>query len=209
MAKVERIRENAAGIDLGTEMNFVSVDGTTVKTFGTFTSDNAQLVQYLKDSGTKSVVIESTGVIWLPIYDAIEAAGIEAFLVNAAHAKNVPGQKSDPADCRWLQQLHTFGLLRASFVPKDDIRTLRTFVRMREDHIEMASSHIMHMQKAFELMNLKLKNVISQLHGVSGMKIVKAIIEGQRDAEKLADLCDVQIKKNKKAKNGLITEIFY
>jgi len=200
MSKLEKIKLNAAGIDLGSEDFFVSVDGESVKSFKTYTSSLVSLVNYLESHSIQTVAMESTGVLWLPLYDMLEARGIEVFLVNAAHAKNIPAQKSDPADCRWLQRLHSYGLLRASFVPTDEIRKIRTYVRLREDHQEIASSHIQHMQKAMELMNLKLHNVISQLHGASGQRIVKAIIEGQTDAIILAGLCEPFILKRKKDK---------
>jgi transposase len=200
MSKLEKIKLNAAGIDLGSEDFFVSVDGESVKSFKTYTSSLLSLVNHLESHSVQTVAMESTGVLWLPLYDMLEAKGIEVFLVNAAHAKNIPAQKSDPADCRWLQRLHSYGLLRASFVPTDEIRKIRTYVRLREDHQEIASSHIQHMQKAMELMNIKLHNVISQLHGASGQRIVQAIIEGQTDATKLAGLCEPLILKRKKDK---------
>lgn len=198
MSKLEKIKQNAAGIDIGSKEFYVSVDGKTVRSFKTFTGSIVELIQYLKEHKTKTVAMESTGVLWLPLYDMLEAEGLEVYLVNSSHAKNVPAQKSDPADCRWLQTLHSYGLLRASFVPKDEIRKLRTFVRQREDHLEMAASHIQHMQRAMELMNLKLKNVISQLHGVSGLRIVEAILSGERNPTALACLCEKSILKNKK-----------
>jgi len=198
MAKLEEIKKNAAGIDLGAKLFFVSIDGVTVKSFETHTAGLKSLVSYLKESAITTVAMESTGVLWLPLYDMLEEVGIEVFLVNAAHSKNIPAQKSDPADCRWLQKLHSFGMLRASYVPRDDIRKLRTYIRQREDHQDIASMHIQHMQKAMELMNLKLKNVISQLHGVSGQKIIQAILDGECDAYKLANLCDTSILKKKK-----------
>lgn len=200
MSKLKEIKKNAAGIDLGSTDFYVSVDGVTVRSFETFTSSIIELIKYLKEHFIKTVAMESTGVLWIPLYDMLEKEGFEVFLVNAAHAKNIPAQKSDPADCRWLQKLHSYGLLRASFVPQDAIRRLRTFVRLREDHLDMASSHIQHMQRAMELMNLKLKNVISQLHGVSGLRIINAILAGERDPVVLTELCDVIILKNKKQK---------
>jgi hypothetical protein len=127
----------------------------------------------------------------------LEAAGISVCLVNGRHVKNLPGRKSDVADCQWLQQLHTYGLLRPCFIPDDMIRQFRIYTRLRNDHISMASSHIQHMQKAFDLMNIKLHNVISQLHGVSGMRIVDAILDGERDPETLAALCEASILKRK------------
>lgn len=198
MSKLEKIKLNAAGIDLGSEDFFVSVDGELVKSFKTYTSSLMSLIDYLVSHSIQTVAMESTGVLWLPLYDMLEARGIEVFLVNAAHAKNIPAQKSDPADCRWLQRLHSYGLLRASFVPTDNIRKIRTYVRLREDHQDIASSHIQHMQKAMELMNIKLHNVISQIHGASGQRIVQAIIEGQTDAEKLAELAEPIILKRKR-----------
>lgn len=198
MSKLKEIKENAAGIDLGSNEFYVSVDGETVRSFETFTSSIIELISYLKKHNIETVAMESTGVLWLPLYDMLEKEGFEVFLVNAAHAKNIPAQKSDPADCRWLQKLHRYGLLRASFVPQDAIRRLRTFVRLREDHLDMASSHIQHMQRAMELMNLKLKNVISQLHGASGLRIITAILAGERDAKVLTNLCDITILKHKK-----------
>lgn len=198
MSKLMEIKEKAAGIDLGSNEFYVSVDGETVRSFETFTSSILELIMYLKEHFIETVAMESTGILWLPLYDMLEKEGFEVFLVNAAHAKNIPAQKSDPADCRWLQKLHRYGLLRASFIPRDDIRRLRTFVRLREDHLDMASSHIQHMQRAMELMNLKLKNVISQLHGVSGLRIINSILAGERDPVKLTELCDVLILKHKR-----------
>ncbi len=200
MSKLEKIKLSAAGIDLGSEDFFVSVDGESVKSFKTYTSSLISLIDYLVSHSIQTVAMESTGVLWLPLYDMLEARGIEVFLVNAAHAKNIPAQKSDPADCRWLQRLHSYGLLRASFVPTDNIRKIRTYVRLREDHQDIASSHIQHMQKAMELMNIKLHNVISQIHGASGQRIVQAIIKGQTDAEKLAELSEPIILKRKRTK---------
>lgn len=198
MAKVERIRKNAAGIDIGTEEFYVSTDGEMIKVFKTFTYSIETLISYLKEQGTLTVAMEATGVLWVPLYDMLENAGFEVFLVNGAHARNVPGQKSDPFDCRWLQQLHTFGLLRASFIPLDHIRLLRNCIRLRNDHIQSASGYILQMQKAFELMNIKLHEVIDQLQGTSGMLIIKAILSGERNAEKLLSLCHITIRKNKK-----------
>jgi transposase len=200
MAKVEKLHQNAAGIDIGSEQFFVSTDGESVKVFETFTSSIEALISYLGEQGTETIAMEATGVLWVPLYDMLEHAGFEVYLVNGAHARNVPGQKSDPFDCRWLQQLHTFGLLRASFIPEDQIRLLRNCMRLRSDHIQSASGYILQMQKAFELMNIKLHEVIDQLQGVSGMRIIKAILSGERNAEKLLALCHTTIRKNKKEK---------
>ncbi len=200
MAKVEKLNQNAAGIDIGSEQFFASTDGETVKVFETFTSSIETLISYLGEQGIETIAMEATGVLWVPLYDMLEHAGFEVYLVNGAHARNVPGQKSDPFDCRWLQQLHTFGLLRASFIPEDQIRLLRNCMRLRSDHIQSASGYILQMQKAFELMNIKLHEVIDQLQGASGMRIIKAILSGERNAEKLLALCHTTIRKNKKEK---------
>ncbi|MCH8960984.1 MAG: transposase [Bacteroidetes bacterium] len=142
--------------------------------------------------------MEATGIYWLPLYEILEAAGIEVFLVNGAHVKNVPGRKSDVLDCQWIEQLHSCGLLRKSFIPEAKIRQLRTYLRLRDDHIELGAMHIQHMQKALELMNIKLHRVISQIQGKSGLRIVEAMLAGERDAEALTALCQAQILNRKR-----------
>lgn len=200
MAELGKLNYKAAGIDLGSEQIFISIDGETVKSFGTFTTDLELIKKYLLDNEIPTVMMESTGVLWLPLYDLLESAGIKVCLVNASHCKNIPAQKSDPADCRWLYKLHVYGLVRASFIPEDAIRELRSYIRLREDHKGIAASHIQHMQKAFELMNVKLHNVISDIMGVSGIRVIEAILKGERNAERLTNLCDKQILKHKKEK---------
>ena len=192
------INENAAGIDIGSEMIFVSASGMPVKSFRTFTQNLIELCLYLKENNVTTVAMEATGVYWMPIYDAIEKNRMQIFVVNGAHVKNVPGRKSDVQDCQWIQQLHSYGLLNSSFVPNNTIRKLRTYIRLRDDHIEMASAHKLHLQKAFDLMNVKIHNVISDITGTSGMLIIRAIIEGERDTNKLALLCNQQILNKKK-----------
>lgn len=198
MSKLKIIHRKAAGIDIGSEKFFVSVDGHQVESFDTFTSSISLLIAYLSAHKIETVAIEATGVLWLPLYDALERSGFEVYLVNGAHARNIPAQKSDPADCRWLQRLHSYGLFRASFVPKGSIRQLRTFMRFREDCLEISSSHILHMQRALELMNIKLKNVISQIHGTSGIKIIEAILAGERNPDSLLKLCHGSIRRKKR-----------
>ena len=192
------IHAHAAGIDIGSEKIFVAVADQPVKNFTTFTSSLIEARQYLSAHGITTVAMEATGVYWLALYDILETAGMEVCLVNSAQLKYVPGRKSDVQDSQWLQQLHSHGLLRSSFIPTEEIRTLRSYVRLRQDHIQMGAAHIQHMQKAFDLMNIKLHTVISQLVGVSGLRIIRAILEGERDAEKLAELCDTQILKTKR-----------
>jgi transposase len=191
------IHAHAAGIDIGTKNFHVSVDGVTVKVFETYTESIVELVQYLISEQIKTVAMEATGVLWIPLYDSIESSGIEVFLVNGGHVSNLPAQKSDFKDCRWLQKVHSYGLVRASFIPKDEIRELRTYVRQRESLIESSSQNIQRMQKAFELMNIKLHNVISDIKGKSGMLIIEAILEGERDIDKLLSLCEKSILKKK------------
>ena len=196
--RLSLINENAAGIDIGTEMIFVSVGGLPVKSFPTYTANLLEACNYLKTNNVTTVAMEATGVYWIVLYDLLERNNIEVFVVNGAHIKNVPGRKSDTQDCQWIQQLHSYGLLRSSFVPVSSIRKLRTYIRLRDDHIQMAAAHKLHLQKALDLMNIKIHNVISDISGASGIKIIQAIIDGQRDAEKLVLLCNEQILHKKK-----------
>jgi transposase len=198
MGKLEKIKANAAGIDIGSERIFIGIEGQEVRSFRTFTSFLEQSVEYLQLHNITSVAMEATGVYWVVLYDLLERAGIEVFLVNPVETKNVPGRKTDVQDCQWIQQLHSYGLLRKSFIPDQVIRELRVYVRLREDHISMASAHVQHMQKALVMMNIRLHEVISQIQGSAGLKIVEAILSGERDAEKLALLCNKQILNKKR-----------
>lgn len=202
MAKTKQtlpqIHAHAAGIDIGSESIFISVGPGQVRSFDTFTTSLEQARDYLLAEAITTVAMEATGVYWVALYELLEASGIEVVVVNGAHVKNVPGRKSDVLDCQWIQQLHSHGLLRASFIPDESMRRLRTYVRLRDDHIEMGASHIQHMQKALDLMNIKLHRVISQIHGVSGIRVIEALLAGERDPEALADLCDVRIVKYKR-----------
>lgn len=190
---------NAAGIDIGSSSVVVFARGQEVKSYGTFTSEFKALIGYLQSHQITTVAMEATGVYWYCLYEMLEAASIEVYLVNGAYAKNVPGRKSDAKDSAWLQELHSYGLLSKSFIPPEIIRQLRTYTRLREDHIEMGSSHVQHMQKALTSMNIRLHQVISQITGVSGMKVVKAILSGERNPEILLQLCSKQIINNKKS----------
>lgn len=134
---------------------------------------------------------------WMYLYEALQRAGLEVVVVNGRHVRNVPGRKTDMADCQWLATLHAHGLLRAGFVPPQDVRRLQDYMRLREDHVRSAASHVQHMQKALERMNVKLHDVIADLTGVSGLKLMRAILDGERDPEKLLELCDVQIRRRK------------
>lgn len=187
---LEQINLNAAGIDVGDEEMYVAVpEGRTeenVRAFGTFTLDLQHIAEWLGECGVKTVVMEATGVYWIPLYEILEEKGFSVNLVNARHAKNVSGRKSDVLDCQWLQQLHSYGLLQASFRPSAEICALRAVVRHREMLVRYRSAHIQHMQKALQLMNLKLSNVISDITGVTGLNIIRSIVAGERDEAVLA-----------------------
>jgi transposase len=189
--------KRACGIDVGSEQLHVSVGGEAPRVFGTVTSQVQALVEYLLAQAVRSVALEATGVYWMYLYTALQASGLEVLVVNARHVRNLPGRKSDLADCQWLATLHAHGLLRSGFVPPAHIRRLQDYLRLREDHISLAASHVQHMQKALERMNVKFHDVISDLTGASGLKVMRAILAGERDPGRLLQLCDVQIKKRK------------
>jgi transposase len=192
------LHADAAGVDIGAEEIFVAVSAEQVlepvRSFGTFTRDLHELADWLQECGVRTVAMESTGVFWIPLYQILETRGFEVFLVNAQHVKNVPGRKSDVSDCQWIQYLHSVGLLKASFRPPDEICVIRSLWRHRESLIHMAAEHIMHMQKALSQMNLQLHHVLSEITGLSGLAILDAILAGERDAVKLARLCNGRVK---------------
>lgn len=169
MSKIRKIIEHAAGIDIGSQKVFVAIEDKPVKSFETFTSSYEALVKYLKENKIICVAMEATGVYWITLYDILEASGFDVYLVNPADSKNLPGRKTDVQDCQWIKELFSMGLLRKSFVPKDFIRELRCYTRLREDTIQIASMHINHMQKAMIQMNIRLTEVLSQVHGASGL----------------------------------------
>lgn len=197
MNVLSKIYPNSAGIDIGSEKVYVSVENQSVRNFRTFTSCYKELSAYLKECSITHVAMEATGVYWITLYDVLEADGFEVTLVNPADSKNLPGRKTDVQDCQWIQQLFSYGLLRKSFVPEDIVRKLRVYTRMREDKLQMASSHVQHMQKALTLMNIRLPEVLSQTHGASGMAMIQAILEGERNPEKLLACCTPSLIKNK------------
>ena len=188
---------NAAGIDIGSAEEFVSVppdrDSKPVRKFECFTADLHRLADWLQTCNIDTVVMESTGSYWIPLYQILEARGFKVCLVNARHAKNLPGRKTDMRDCQWLQRLHTFGLLNNSFRPANDICILRSYLRQRDNLVRLASMCIQHMQKALTEMNLQLTNVISDISGVTGLAIIRAILASERDPAKLAKLKDYRI----------------
>jgi transposase len=187
---LEQINLNAAGLDIGAEEIYASVpkrrDSESVRCFKTFSADVQALTAWLIQCGVTTVAMESTGVYWIPIYEVLAGRGFEVYLVNARHIKNVSGRKSDVLDCQWIQQLHTYGLLQASFRPSEDICTLRALVRQRDMLISYRSGHTQHMQKALEQMNLKLTEVVADITGLTGMTIMRAILRGERDPKTLA-----------------------
>jgi len=195
---MEVIHPRAAGIDVGSEKLHVAICGGPVQIFETFTASLHALRDHLLSAGVRSVAMEATGIYWLPIYEVLEAAGIEVYVVNGAHVKSLPGRKSDMADCQWLAKLHSHGLLRSGFVPDEWIRRLRDYQRLRQDHVQMASTHVLHMQKALDRMNVKIHEVLSDLMGLSGRRVVQAILEGERDCERLLALCDAQVVRKKR-----------
>ena len=195
---MRKIRENSAGIDIGASKVFVFVEGQEVKSYFTFTEDFETLCKYLISLKVETIAMEATGVYWAILYEILEDAGIDVWLVDGRETKQVPGRKTDVKDCQWIQELHSLGLLNRCFVAKDAVKELRSYQRLREDHIRSASMHINHMQKALTQMNIRLKEVLNQIHGVSGMKIIEAILNGERDKNVLFNMCDTRIKRNKK-----------
>jgi transposase len=182
----------AAGLDIGAEEIWACVpaecDAQPVRVFGTFTPDLQALADWLVQCEVTSVALESTGVYWIPIYEELEARGLEVYVVNARHLKHVPGRKSDVQDCQWLQQLHSYGLLTASFRPAEEMRVLRSYLRQRAMLLEHRASHIQHMQKALQQMNVQLTQVVSDITGTTGLQIIRAIVAGERDPQGLARL---------------------
>jgi transposase len=190
----------AAGIDIGSRFHVVAVSpdlcDEPVQTFQAFTGDLQRMADWLVATGTQTVVMESTGVYWVAAYEVLESRGLEVVLANAREARAVPGRKSDVNDAQWLQRLHACGLLRASFRPGRDIAELRAYLRAREKHTDYAAAHIQHMQKALIFMNIQLHHVIATITGVTGMRIIRAIVAGERDPDKLAAMRDVRCKES-------------
>ncbi len=196
--ELSRIKLNAAGIDVGASSHFVAVpedrSERPVREFAAYTADLYRLADWLIECRVETVVMESTGVYWIPLFGVLEERGLEVLLVDPRRIKNVPGRKTDVLDCQWLQQLHTYGLLSGAFRPGADVRCLRSFLRQRSMLVQYASQHIQHMQKALTQMNVKLQHVISAITGKTGMRIVEAIVAGERDPEQLAKHRDPRTK---------------
>jgi len=195
---LEQLNINAAGIDIGAEFHYVAVpngrdpEGQDVRHFATFTADLHQLADWLRQCNIDTVAMESTGIYWIPVFEILDSQGFDVRLVNPRNVKNAPGRKTDVLDCQWIQQLHTYGLLQSAFRPEDQICELRAYLRQRAMLVSYASHHIQHMQKALEQMNVKLTQVISDITGVTGMKIIRAILSGERNPVKLAGMRDAR-----------------
>jgi transposase len=191
-SQLEQLNLHAAGIDIGSSEHWVCVPPgqaePNVRRFGCFTPDLEAMAAWLITIGITTVAMESTGVYWIAIFQILESKGIEVKLVNAHHLKTVPGRKSDVLDCQWLQKLHTYGLLAGSFRPDDQVCVLRSYVRQRESLIRNAAQHVQRMQKALIQMNLHLHKVISDITGLTGMAIIRAIVAGESDPAQLAAL---------------------
>lgn len=187
----------AAFVDVGSEQMHVSIAGGPPEVFGTFTTELHRLRDWLQERGVKSIAMEATGVYWLPLYGVLEAAGLKVSMVNGKQTRNLPGRKTDMKDCQWGATLHAHGLLQAGFVPPAQIRRLQDYLRLRADHLTSAAASVQHQQKALERMNVKLHDVISSLVGDSGIRVIEAILRGERDPDRLLALCDVRIQKKK------------
>lgn len=197
------VHSHAAGIDLGNAAHFVCVPADSVpagqspvRQFGVFNAQLDEMVEWLKQSQVQTVAMESTGVMWIPVFQKLEGAGLEVLLVNTKRLKHVPGRKSDVLDCQWIQQLHSYGMLSGSFRPADIICRLRTLMRQRENVISSAGSETQHMQKAMQEMGLHLHVVISDVTGDTGLRIIDAILGGQRDPKELVKLRDPRVRKS-------------
>ena len=198
--RLEVIHPDAAGIDIGNEFHYAAVppsrDSQPVRRFGCTTAELKAMAAWLQQCRIRTVAMQSTGVYGVAVYDILEQAGLEVYLVNARDTKNLPGRKSDVQESQWLMKLHTYGLLRNSFRPSQEIRTMRTYWRQRNDLVQSASRHILRIQKALTQMNLQLANVLSDISGVTGQAILKAILAGERDPHKLAEFRDPRVKAN-------------
>ena len=197
-AQLAQLNLNAAGIDVGAESHWVAVPGDRaaqpVRCFGAFTTDLYALAEWLRQCQIDTVVRESTGVYWIALFEVLEERGFDVKLVDPHSVRQVPGRKTDVKDCQWLQELHTYGLLRGAFRPEDEVCVLRSYLRQRSMLVAMASRSVQHRQKALEQMNLKLTEVVSDITGKTGMTIIRAILGGERDSQVLATHRDMRCK---------------
>jgi transposase len=194
---MEKMHHHAAGIDIGSRKVFVGLESQPVRSFETFTQDLVALKDYLLENKVSTVAMEATGVYWYVLYDILVDAGLDVWLVDGRQTRQLPGRKTDVKDCQWIQQLHSYGLLNRCYVSEGLLKELRSYQRLREDHLRTAAMHVQHMQKALIEMNIRLPEVLSQVHGVSGMALIRAILDGERDTEKLVSLCHCKVRENK------------
>ena len=204
------IREKVAGIDLGARQHWVCRPGEKgqapeVQTFGTTTPELEKLVEWLEAEGIESVAMESTGVYWIPLYELLESRGIEAVLVNARQLSHVPGRKTDMLDCQWLQLLHTCGLLKGSFRPDESICQFRALLRERANMAMESARYVQRMQKALDQMNIQVHRAVADLTGKTGMGMVRAIVAGERDPDRLATFRDKRCRKSQEQMAGYLT----
>ena len=199
---LQLIHPDAAGIDIGNESHYVAVppdrDSQPVQRFGCTTAELRTMANWLKQCRIRTVAMQSTSVYWIAVYDVLEQAGLEVYLVNARETKNLPGRKSDVQESQWLMKLHTYGLLRNSFRPPQEVRMMRTYWRQRNDLVRSAARHIQRIQKTLTQMNMQLANVLSDVSGVTGQAIIKAILAGERDPQRLAAFRDPRVKASEK-----------
>ena len=197
---MSQVTVHAAGVDIGAHEIMACVpdgdDRQLVRAFGTYTADLDALAAWFIDRGIETAAMESTGVYWIPLFETLEAHGIQCCLISAQAIKHVPGRKSDVLDCQWIQTLHSYGLLKASFRPDADLVALRTFLRHRAQLIEHRAPHVLHMQKALLQMNIQLSQVLSDVTGVTGQRIIRAIVAGERNPRTLAALRNYRCQKD-------------
>ena len=203
------IHEHAAGIDIGSRKIFIATPDSTVVSFETFTHCFRQALDHLLSHGVKTVAMEATGSYWLILYDILVAGGLDVWLVDGRQTTQVPGRKTDVKDCQWIQQLHSYGLFNRCFVAEGDQKEIRKYLRLREDILQTASMHINHMNKALVEMNIRLADVLSQIHGASGMAVIEAILAGERNPRMLLSLCHSKIRKTKSKEILAALEGFY
>lgn len=194
---MEKINLHSAGIDIGSRSIYIGIEGKEVASFGTFTSEFKDAAAYLQEHCIHTVAMEATGNYWVILYDILEEAGMDVWLVDGRQTKQVPGRKTDVKDCQWINQLHSYGLLNRCFVADGLVKELRGYQRLREDHIRSMSMHVNHMQKALIEMNIRLPEVLSQVQGVSGLAMIEAILSGERAPHKLVSLCQKDLIRRK------------
>src|SRR5580704_1625155 len=195
---LEVVHPHAAGIDIGNASHYVAVppsrDKQPVRSFGCTTGELKAMADWLKQCGIRTVAMQSTGVYWIAVYDILEQAGLEVYLVNARYTKSLPGRKSDVQESQWLMKLHTYGLLPNSFRPPQEIRWLRSYWRQRQNHVCSAATCIHRMDKVLTEMNVRLSSAVTDLSGATGLAIIQAIVDGERDPHELAGYRDPRVK---------------